>query len=449
MGFFSSRRAESAPLPKNHDTKVITSKWYGKLRKKDSPNTSPQPNADGWVEVPSPEPGPPARPAPPAAADPVTRTLASRLNELATSHADGLISDDAYRILRQEIFERYGSASQAGPSRLSASQRTARDSQSYARSPIPSFTPDISPSIIEPEPASSPLKVLKNSLRRTGSRLSNRSGSILPNGDSSASVFSFRSNSTVTMANSGRNASSNTLSTQNIPLSPTNNISADLLSISSLRSRAPSVAPSHRSRPAPPSAFHAHMPTSYPSTATLRQTLPDNDEDKSAAQLRSELAEVEMEGMRVLEGFDVREANILEQLEGLQIGVGLGIVSMSGPNGAAALPQADSNGTIKPRKRNSLIDVLPLRSAMKAASNRAAGTSPPTAFAPARAAPNLSYTPAPAGAVISAIEPDPKLTEALAEVRKSRADVKQRYESRMAFLRAKLKGAELHEKLMK
>jgi len=61
----------------------------------------------------------------------------------------------------------------------------------------------------------------------------------------------------------------------------------------------------------------------------------------------------------------------------------------------------------------------------------------------------LSYTPAPASAVLSAIEPDPKITEALAEVRKSRADVKQRYEARMAYLRAKLKGAELHEKLLK
>jgi len=47
------------------------------------------------------------------------------------------------------------------------------------------------------------------------------------------------------------------------------------------------------------------------------------------------------------------------------------------------------------------------------------------------------------------MEPDPKLTEALAEVRRSRADVRQRYEARMAFLKAKLRGAELHEKLLK
>ncbi|KZP01350.1 hypothetical protein CALVIDRAFT_532965 [Calocera viscosa TUFC12733] len=446
MGFFSSR-AESAPLPKNHDAKPITSKWYGKLRKKDSPSTSPQPNADGWIEVfpVAPAPGPVARSAPPVAADPVTRTLASRLNELATSHADGLISENEYRILRQDIFERYGSGSQAGPSRLSGSQRTARDSQVYARSPLPSFTPpDISPSIIGPQPPSSPLTVLKNSLRRTASRSSNKSGSILPNGSSSASLFSFRSNSAVTMANSGRNGSSNTLSTQNIPLSPTNNISADLVSISSRRSRVPSVAPTHRSRAAPPSAYHPQIPTSYPSTATLRQTLPDNEEDKSAAQLRRELAEVEMEGMRVLEGFDAREANLLEQLEGMQVGVGLGITSVPAANGVASeLPQADSTATIKARKRNSLIDVLPLRSAMKAPSNR----TPPSG--PTRTTPSISYTPAQAGAVLSALEPDPKLTEALAEVRKSRAGVRQRYEARMAFLRAKLKGAELHEKLIK
>ncbi|EJU03224.1 hypothetical protein DACRYDRAFT_21481 [Dacryopinax primogenitus] len=123
--------------------------------------------------------------------------------------------------------------------------------------------------------------------------------------------------------------------------------------------------------------------------------------------------------------------------------VGLGI-NLSGPNGTmTSLPAADSNATIRPRKRNSLIDVLPRRSATKSSSSRSNGSNPPTPSVAVR------NSPAQAQAVLSTMDPDPKMTAALTEIRKGRADVKQRYETRMAFLRAKLKGAELHEKLIK
>ncbi len=43
--------------------------------------------------------------------DPNTKSLATRLQELSTSHADGLLDDEEYRLLRTELFERYAAKS--------------------------------------------------------------------------------------------------------------------------------------------------------------------------------------------------------------------------------------------------------------------------------------------------------------------------------------------------
>ncbi|KAG8852787.1 hypothetical protein FRB91_005919 [Serendipita sp. 411] len=53
------------------------------------------------------------------ATDTVTVTLAQRLDELATANADGLLSDDEYRILRQNLFERFGSVAAQIPAEQS------------------------------------------------------------------------------------------------------------------------------------------------------------------------------------------------------------------------------------------------------------------------------------------------------------------------------------------
>ncbi|KAJ7459712.1 hypothetical protein FB451DRAFT_1405614 [Mycena latifolia] len=41
--------------------------------------------------------------------DPVTTTLAQRLNELAVANSEGLLNDDEYRLLRQDLFQRFSS----------------------------------------------------------------------------------------------------------------------------------------------------------------------------------------------------------------------------------------------------------------------------------------------------------------------------------------------------
>lgn len=64
---------------------------------------------------------PPSTPAsaPSSAPSPTTASLASRLQELAVSHSDGLLNDEEYRALRTGLFERYASGGGEGPVSLS------------------------------------------------------------------------------------------------------------------------------------------------------------------------------------------------------------------------------------------------------------------------------------------------------------------------------------------
>ncbi|KAK7048232.1 hypothetical protein R3P38DRAFT_3174493 [Favolaschia claudopus] len=51
----------------------------------------------------------PATPSRKPTTDAVTTTLAQRLNELAVANSEGLLDDDEYRLLRQDLFERFSS----------------------------------------------------------------------------------------------------------------------------------------------------------------------------------------------------------------------------------------------------------------------------------------------------------------------------------------------------
>jgi len=75
--------------------------------------SAPNPNARGGRTSPPPplphqtnEPPPP-----PPTTDSNTKSLATRLQELATSHSDGLLDDEEYRLLRTELFDRYAAKS--------------------------------------------------------------------------------------------------------------------------------------------------------------------------------------------------------------------------------------------------------------------------------------------------------------------------------------------------
>ncbi|GAA5965937.1 hypothetical protein JCM21900_005703 [Sporobolomyces salmonicolor] len=126
-------------------------------------------------QSPAPAPSPPPSPATP---DP-TKSLAIRLQELAVAHADGLLDEDEYRMLRQQLFESHvkaakgeeqgiaklGEGSVAVP-RLSASTALTAPASSSATH----FSPPLQPrtaSVASPPPSLRAPSVLSSQSKRT------------------------------------------------------------------------------------------------------------------------------------------------------------------------------------------------------------------------------------------------------------------------------------------
>lgn len=134
MGFFSSRKAEPTPLSLSElnaspgSVKVIKSRFYGKS-KSTTTNTNATPNVgtmpsssasgsnmNSNVNFPASASSQPVssssqpQPLRHVSTDPLTTTLAEKLNELALANADGLLDDEAHRLLRQNLFERFAQA---------------------------------------------------------------------------------------------------------------------------------------------------------------------------------------------------------------------------------------------------------------------------------------------------------------------------------------------------
>ncbi|KAI0086591.1 hypothetical protein BDY19DRAFT_960672 [Irpex rosettiformis] len=154
MGFFSSRRPEQLEEQLNNDStvvRVIRSRFYGS-KQKGKDRDVPQPSSSSSISLPQPTAlahSPPTRsdtlsihdtgssprttdryqptassslrPRPEnlsissetarTSTDAVTITLAQRLNELALANTQGLLDDDEYRLLRQNLFERLAAGS--------------------------------------------------------------------------------------------------------------------------------------------------------------------------------------------------------------------------------------------------------------------------------------------------------------------------------------------------
>ncbi|GAA5896272.1 hypothetical protein JCM5296_002932 [Sporobolomyces johnsonii] len=142
---------------------------------------SPAPLSASTSSLPAPSLSPaPVHPPPstPATPDP-TKSLAIRLQELAVAHADGLLDDDEYRMLRQQLFESHvkaakgeeqgiaklGEGSLAVP-RLSASNATTAPSPPPATRSSPPLQPS-SASLASPPPSLRAPSVLSSQSKRT------------------------------------------------------------------------------------------------------------------------------------------------------------------------------------------------------------------------------------------------------------------------------------------
>ncbi|KAH8825112.1 hypothetical protein DL96DRAFT_162450 [Flagelloscypha sp. PMI_526] len=271
------------------------------------------------------------------AADSVTVSLAQRLNELASAHAEGVLSDDDYRMLRQDLFERFsGGGGTAVPTETSVVP-TARDSvhgtsgdnrrMSTSSRPNSQFQVDIN----TVSSSRTSLTSGMSSLFRRGS--SSRRTQQSSNDFSAASeTGSIVSDSPSKVSNSLTRRLSKVLTRKSSTSSLATDLSqSDAISMTSRRTR-PSQSgdrhhiPDHKSistmhtksnhsmrrlvSATPPSSFPGKL-SSIDSSLATNPYSDDNDKFKSSNDIRKEIAAVEAECRRLMDSFNGLELSLL------------------------------------------------------------------------------------------------------------------------------------------
>ncbi|KAL1950167.1 hypothetical protein VTO73DRAFT_5290 [Trametes versicolor] len=261
--------------------------------------------------------------------DVITVTLAQRLNELATANSEGLLSDDEYRLLRQNLFERFASGS-AVPveaplvpmSKPAGSSAEPRNSMSHQRRPSSNFHVQ-SPSLRTPSVQSkrSFTSAVTGLLRRATSRRI-VSMPVDASGGDGMSVYSMASTpaerttlprrlskqaSEMSLQTNGSTSSRVSQSTSRRVISNHTFSATDPGPRAAARTRTRSG-----SRTAPPSAFHGVPKAAEPAYTPIGTSeIPDDDTVESVQDIRHQLELVEAEGRRLLDAFNGLELSTL------------------------------------------------------------------------------------------------------------------------------------------
>ncbi|KAI6039685.1 hypothetical protein EDC04DRAFT_2895021 [Pisolithus marmoratus] len=438
---------------------------------------------------------PSPRPMPRAHTDAITSSLALRLNELAAANAEGLLSDDEYRLLRQSIFERLASHSSVPTespvipigSQKHSPQLPDNSSQSCVKA-------GRTPSVRSKASVSS---VVSNLFRRNTRRVSG----ISKEGTSSetSSIFSaapsaFRRRGIPRELRNEDSSRVETTASGSVTISsPSKDGEAQHqrgLGSMSYRSLSRSV----RRLDSPPSSFLNRSAEPRHLHSILTSEALQDDEVKTSRAIRHEIEAMEAEAMRVLDAFNGVELSVLTRSHHKP-----GHVPLRSPtsvarrnendffhgNGAStsgrgtpyhvsdadgsSLRSSTSYGTSASQPRshrpNPLLKALlpPLVANRKrSASSLSSGAwaSPPTA-SPTMTQPqlrdlgsvssvNLARSLAPHS--VASIDEDSEISvmeSELVDIRRRRQEVTSRYQDRLEYLRAQLKGAELREKLLR
>ncbi|KAH7885107.1 hypothetical protein F5I97DRAFT_1330517 [Phlebopus sp. FC_14] len=539
MGFFSSWRTDDARYLEDDRSvvQVIRSRFYGKYKGKERelfPSTASsrqlsRPGLKSQKSGGDPDsqhrralsrsPRSPLRPlkqaAPPsvprAHTDAITSTLAQRLNELAVANSEGLLNDDEYRLLRQNIFERLAGGS---PVPTEAPVITLN---SHSHSPYKSsqLNPDYVAAQYQAKPGRSPSVRSKSSVSSAMSNLFRR-GSMrrvsAVSKDSTisetSSIFSVGSMASNPFKRAGipRELRSDSPSMKQetqleVRSSPSRQSGLEPSSLGSsssyyLASR------STRRLGAPPSSFPGRNPEFKHSPSILTSSPSQDDGMKSSQDIHREIEVMEAEGRRLLDAFNGLELSALTRSQHKA--------------GHAPSPRSPSTSVLTRRNREyndsflgasgstsgrgtpyhgSDADGMSLRSGVSYGTNnsqplshrpnvsmKASGPlSPLSAAGRKRSISSLSSrarvppsTSSPAvsqvrlrelGSVSSVNLAKPLSTRSavsmdedteisaleaeLGEIRRRRQEVTTRYRDRLEYLRAQLKGAELREKLLR
>ncbi|KAG7088599.1 hypothetical protein E1B28_012573 [Marasmius oreades] len=462
--------------------------------------------------------------------DSVTTTLAQRLNELAVANSEGLLNDDEYRALRQNLFERFASSTTVptenpvvpatpikrnlrGPSEGRASTSSRPSSNFFVDVPR-------SPSIRSKTSIRSGVASLfRAASRRTGSRdhhdtasvfsgISGTSTSHRPNPlqkkSSSTSVRSIRtdaSHQTDTMSTAGRRTE-RILYALDSPHTPSR------ASVGSRRVVAP--------------------PSSFPRTS-VAEKYPGNVRDvfdtstlQTSRDIQQELEAIEGERKRLMDAFNGLELTSLAKrqrrpnraragsrpstivVDNLDrsvmkmastttltpdspsshlrvLGGESDVISIrSGTSVGTTLSMSRSihSKTLPSKTSNSLLNNSPSRGSLHRKNSSGSVSSgralvgkgkqrvPPVPVLPSHlgksvhaSSSSVNLTRSTGHLPMSSLPEDEdgapmevediEFEAEMEDIRRKREEVSQRYEARLEYLRAKLKGAQLHEKLMK
>lgn len=340
MGFFSSLRTvdESQSCTHNDSSvsmsmvQVIRSRFYGKYKGKARETHQPSMIRHSDHNPHRPSAGrsplgteqflPPQQDTPRTHTDVITTTLAQRLDELAAANSQGLLDDDEYRLLRQNIFERLASGSSV-PQEAPLVPIVSRPPNAYnlasAKSPSPSIR------------SKSSISSAMSTLFRRSSRISAHTGLTATTDDTS--IFSvgtsrrpippphMRSNVSLISENLSHTGDVQYLSA---------NTSTSSINIGGNKERTSPYRSLRRLQTGsvtPPSSFRLNSTTGSPSTpvsststtprtashspslsASTNTADPDN---LSSSELKRQIATLEAEGRRLLDAFNGLELTAL------------------------------------------------------------------------------------------------------------------------------------------
>ncbi|KAJ7212276.1 hypothetical protein GGX14DRAFT_448496 [Mycena pura] len=479
---------------------------------------------------------PPSRPQ----SDNITTTLAQRLNELAAANSEGLLNDDEYRLLRQDLFQRFASttvvpteapvvpvASKQGSrsvringAQIPSNKRQSIDSNRLSISTASNF-------ILDKQPA--PSIHSRSSMTSGVASLFRRATGRHPSRDysDSSSIFSATSaapsESTKPLKRLSKKKSDSSLTTDR----------GDSVSISSRRtnnhnsptesSKGSASVRSVRHLPTPPSSFPTRLPgveSRYAGMAPEPDASADANTSDTAQALRREIIAVEAEARRHMDSFsgleltaltkrrrtaavgpresvatlvpsdarsvtsrrrlrsgsDAADGDAASMRSATSAATSVSMTSRRGTRntmlkpGGAVVPGAScaSSSRVALRRENSVSSIGSATSRFGTGSGGGSGSGglmvPPVPSLPlgmslSQMGSTQSLSRSTGHLPMSVLhENEPVLTvdldderefgKEMEELRRRREEVAARYEARLDYLRAKLKGAELHEKLL-
>ncbi|KAJ6557335.1 hypothetical protein DFH09DRAFT_543230 [Mycena vulgaris] len=473
--------------------------------------------------------------------DTVTTTLAQRLNELAVANSEGLLNDEEYRLLRQDLFQRFSSTT-AVPTEtplvpLASSRSSVRINGAAAppdkRQSIDSRRVSIStPSNFLIEKQRTPSMHSRSSMTSGVTSFFRRAMGRHPSNDfsDSSSIFSATSAAPSAVPSESTNHFRR-LSKKN-SASSLGTDRGDTVSISSRRANNVSSPPesslpagsvrSVRRLPTPPSSFPTRLPgveSRYAGMASEPDAGADGAETVQA--IRREMLAVEAEGRRLMDAFSGLELSTLTKRRRTAVTSPRDSVatlvpdsrsvhsfrrtrkgsdaadgdaaSMRSATTAASMTSRQGRPTLKPdgpvqmqagftsstslsrggslNRKNSISSIGSSGSRLGIGANGSGSRSgsgglmvPPVPPLPlGMSLGQMGSTPSltrstghlPMGilreeeAVLTVdLDDEREFGLEMDELRRRREEVAARYEARLEYLRAKLKGAELHEKLL-